>query len=87
MLQSPLKLGILPSELGKRDYCVGEIDDKMLVEICESKKGLDLFQVPRDWPIANSFCFRDVHRNACGGDHKSKEFDGMSMKEGFLGLT
>ena len=74
------------SESGKRDYRVREIDDKTSVEICESKKGLDLFQVRWDSPITNSFCFCDVHQNACGGDHKSKEFDRMSMKEGFLGF-
>ena len=84
MLWLPLKLGILPSESGKQDYCVGEIDNKMSVEICESEKGLDLFQVQRNWPITNSFCFCNIHRNACGGDHKSEEFNGMSMKKGFL---
>ena len=86
VLWLPLELGILPSESGNRDYCVREIDDKMSVEICKSKKGLDLFQVQRDRPIANSLCFRNIHRNASGGDHKSKEFDRMSMKEGFLGF-
>ena len=84
MLWSPLELGILPSESSKGDYHVGEIDNKMLVEICKSEKGLDLFQVQRDGPITNSSCFRNVHRNACGGDHESEEFDRMSMKEGFL---
>ena len=86
MLWSPLELGILPSESSKWDYCVGEIDNKMSVEICKSEKGLDLFQVRRDWPIANSFRFHNVHRNACGRDHESEEFDRMSMKERFLGF-
>ena len=45
MLQSPLELGILPSELGKWDYRVGEIDNKTSVEVCKPEKGLDLFQV------------------------------------------
>ena len=45
MIQSPLELGILPSELAEWDYCVREIDDKASVEVCEPKKGLDLFQV------------------------------------------
>ena len=86
VLRSPFELGILPSESGKQDYHVGEIDGKTLAEICEFEKGLDLFQVRRDRPIANSLCLHDVHQNACGGDRKSEEFDGMSMKEGFLGF-
>ena len=40
--QSPFELGVLPSELGERDYRVGEIDNEALIKVCESKKGLDL---------------------------------------------
>ena len=70
--------------VGQRNCKVRVIENKMSIEICESKEGLHIFDFSWFWPILDDFGLVFGYSEAIGRENVSEVFDGVYVEEAFV---
>src|SRR5258708_40111657 len=65
---------------------IGEVTDKLPIEVHKAKEGLDLLDLHWGWPLCNSTDLHQIHSNMVFQDDQSKVFDLLLLKLAFLCL-
>src|SRR5260221_3029772 len=65
---------------------IGEVADKLLIEVHKAKEGLDLLDLHWGWPLHNSTDLHWIHSDMVFQDDQSEVFDLLLVKLAFLWL-
>ena len=63
---------------------MSEPNNELAVEVGEAQECLDCLEVSWCWPDADSISLGSVHGDASGSDHKTQEFDLLSVEQTFF---
>lgn len=72
------------SKMGKRNSDVGIVGNESVVEVAETKEGLNVFDFLQLWPILYSFDFVIVHTKTSWREDVSKVFHSIRFKFTFV---
>src|SRR5258708_23189767 len=79
---SSLEDTVFPSTAGN----IGEVADKLLIEVHKAKEGLDLLDLHWGQPFHDSLDLCQIHSHMVFRDDQSKVFDLLLLKLAFLWL-
>ena len=65
---------------------MGEVLDKSAIEVAETQEGLKILNLLGSGPIGDCHQFGRVHANLIVGYDHAEVFDGILLKEAFLGF-